>query len=133
MAIDSIKLPSDLIETLKAVHQKAKRIDPNLTEEQFLEQIFREWLEPYKRERKFGGLKRNSVRLKNNLKTALKLAGKTQAELARETGINKVHLSRIINGKYEPSITVALILADALRYPPEKIKDLFYLVPARKE
>lgn len=92
-----------------------------------------EWLEPYKRSPDAPLATREKLVLKNNLKKAVELSGKSQNRIAKEIGINRVYLSQIISGKYEPTITVVLLLARATEYPVEKIKDLFYLEPAEKE
>jgi len=50
----------------------------------------------------------------DRLKEALKIAGKTQADLARETGIPKCRISSYIRGKYEPKASGINKLAIAL-------------------
>jgi len=127
-----VNLPSDMIETLEAIFQKVRAQNPKVTESLFLESIIREWLEPYRRDKDRVTLPRSKVRLKNNLRHAIKLSGKSQAAIAKEIGVNRPYLSQIINGKYEPSVTIALLLAEALGYPLEKFKDLFFLEPANQ-
>lgn len=128
-----IQLPLDLIETLDAIYKKARKQNPYLNESIFIERIIREWLEPFKRENNQSLLPKNKVVLRNNLKAAIRFSGKTQTEVAQEIGINRAYLSQIISGKYEPSITFAFLLAESVQYPPERIKDLFYLNPAEQE
>lgn len=133
MNFNNVQLPLDLVETLDAIYKKARKQNPSLNESIFIERIMREWLEPFKRESGQSPLPKNKVVLKNNLKAAIKFAGKKQTEVAQEIGINRTYLSQIISGKYEPSITFAFLLAEAVKYPPEKVKDLFYLEPVEQE
>ncbi len=51
-------------------------------------------------------------------------AGTTRAQVAREAGISRVYLQRIIAGKQLPNIAVALRLAATLQ---TRIDLLFYL------
>ncbi|HUW64817.1 MAG TPA: helix-turn-helix transcriptional regulator [Spirochaetia bacterium] len=129
MDISRIKLPPDMVDTLDAIFQKAKEHNPGLTESLFLESIIREWLEPYRWGRNHVVLSRDRVRLRNNLRQAIRLSGKSQALIAREIGVNRPYLSQVVSGKYEPSVTLALLLTEALGYPREKFKDLFFLEP----
>lgn len=48
------------------------------------------------------------------LRTAVEKSGKTQAEIVRETGINKASLSRYLKGAYAPKSTALYKLALAL-------------------
>lgn len=50
----------------------------------------------------------------NRLRIAMKNAGKKQADLVRETGIDKGSMSHYVNGRYEPKQDVVFILAKAL-------------------
>ena len=50
----------------------------------------------------------------NRIKIALTEAGKKQADLVRETGIDKGALSSYVNGKYEPKQDTIYKLAKAL-------------------
>lgn len=50
----------------------------------------------------------------NRLKTAMEQAGKRQADLVRETGIDKGAMSNYLKGKYEPKQDVVNRLAIAL-------------------
>lgn len=50
----------------------------------------------------------------NRLKIAMKNAGKKQADLVRETGIDKGSMSHYVNGRYEPKQDVVFVLAKAL-------------------
>jgi len=131
MDITRVKLPAEMIETLQAIYKKAKKHNPNLNESTFFEEIIGEWLEPYKRDRILPVMRKGEIKLRNNLKYAIKLCGKSQAQIAREVGINRSYLSQILNGQYEPSTSLALLLTQAVGYPPEKFNDLFFLEPAK--
>lgn len=133
MNFNEIELPHNLIETLDAILQKVKLQNPELTESLFIEQIFWEWLEPFKREPNRISMPRKKVVVKNNLRQAIKLSSKSQSQIAREIGVHRAYINQIITGKYEPSISIAFLLTEALNYPSEKIKDLFYLEPAPGE
>lgn len=50
----------------------------------------------------------------NRLKIAMKIAGKKQADLVRETGIDKGSMSHYLKGTYEPKQDVIFMLAEAL-------------------
>lgn len=50
----------------------------------------------------------------NRLRKAMNISGKTQADLARETGIGKSNLSRYISGKFDPKSDTVYKLATAL-------------------
>lgn len=50
----------------------------------------------------------------NRLRIAMKIAGKKQADLVRETGIDKGSMSHYVNGRYEPKQDVVFVLAKAL-------------------
>jgi len=131
MLLELMGLPEDLTEIMLAVFKKAKKTNPNLTESKFFQGIFEEWLEPYSRDATV--LPKNEVVIRNNLKDAIKLSGKSQAKIAEEIGVNRPHLNNVINGKAEPSIKTVLLLLNSLNYPAEKINDLFYLEPVIKE
>lgn len=133
MDLGRVKLPPEMMETLDAIYKKAKKHNPSLTESTFFEELIGEWLEPYKRDRKGPPMRKGQVILKNNLRHAIKLCGKSQAQIAREVGINRSYLSQLINGQYEPSTSLALLLMQAVEYPPEKFQDLFFLEPAPEE
>ena len=50
--------------------------------------------------------------------------GTTRAQVAREAGISRVHLQRIMAGKQQPTIAIALRLSAILK---TRIDLLFYL------
>jgi len=50
----------------------------------------------------------------NRLKEAMETAGKRQADIVRETGIDKGALSHYLKGRYEPKQDVVYKLAEAL-------------------
>lgn len=123
---DFLKLSPELQGTLEAIYRQTVVYRPHLSSEEFIQIIIKDWLNSY-RTRSIDGLQRNNVKLKNNLKSILTLRGKSQRQLARETGLNVSYLSGLINGKYEPSITVAYLIANALGYGPSRIGELFWL------
>lgn len=123
-----IKLPQDVLEVLEVIYEEAKKINPDITERIFFERIVREWLRGYRKRRwSKGDMSKDKVLLKNNLEATLKLAGKTQTQVAKEIGINRTYLGQIIKGRYDPSVKVAFLLAEALY--SSKIEDMFYLEP----
>ena len=65
------------------------------------------------------------VRLVISLKTVRQEAGLTQGELAERAGVSRKTVNTIENGVFTPSVTVALLLAEALDVP---LDDLFRLV-----
>lgn len=50
-----------------------------------------------------------------NLKAARGAADMTQEQLANEAGIGQAHLSRIENGRHDPSIRMVAKIASALK------------------
>ena len=50
----------------------------------------------------------------NRIKEAMEIAGKRQADIVRETGIDKGALSHYLKGRYEPKQDVIYKLAEAL-------------------
>lgn len=127
--LNQLELPSDMAESLDIVFQQTKKLDSNLTDKRFLQAIIAQWLEQYAQGQEYKLLQKDKVALRNKLKLAIKASGKTQRQIAKETGINYVYLSEVINGKYEPGITVVLLLMRALRIAPARIEKLFYLEP----
>lgn len=132
MSFKWVGLSEETAETLQAIFKKAKKDNMNLTETKFMEHIVSEWLEPYKREI-VPMPPRNQVALRNNLKQAIKLSGKSQTQIAKEVGINRAYIGQLISGKYDPSLVVALLITKAVGYSISKIEDLFYLEPANQE
>lgn len=129
---NSVKLAEDVAGVLTEIYDKAKRLNPTLTPEMFVNNIIRDWLEPYKETEGIVTTK-DSVTLRNNLKQAVELSGKTRTQIAKETGLNRHHLGRLINrGEGDTSIKTAILLAQALNYPTEKLIDLFYIDPMRR-
>lgn len=131
LIFEILGLPIDACKTLQKLYFKAKKLDPHLTEQRFTQAIITHWLNQYSI--KYGNqnmtFKKDGVILRNNIKTAIRSSGKTQRQVASEIGINHVYLSEIIHGKYEPGITVALLLYRALYHSPAQIEKLFYLQP----
>lgn len=133
MDFNDLNLPRDMSESLEELYKSAKILNPKITTNLFIEGIIGEWLRPYKIARENKVYQKGSVVLRNNLRQAIKLCGKTQSQLSRETKIDRAYLGQIINGRYDPSVTVALILMYAMGYPPEKFIELFFLEPAITE
>lgn len=65
------------------------------------------------------------ARLVVDLKAVRLVAGLTQGELAERAGVSRKTVNTIENGVFTPSVTVALLLAQALDVP---LDDLFRLV-----
>lgn len=65
----------------------------------------------------------SSLILRNNLATARKEKGLSQAELARMVGVSRNTVSSIETGQFNPTAKLALILCIALDM---KFEDLFY-------
>lgn len=126
-----LSLPQDAIETLEKLYRAAANINPVLTREVFMESIIKEWLDLYRRTSDV--LPKDKVNLKNNLKQAIELSGKSQAQVAREIGVNRSYLGQVVRGNYEPSVTLALLILQSINYPAEKLKDVFLLEPVDKE
>jgi transcriptional regulator with XRE-family HTH domain len=55
------------------------------------------------------------MRIQDKIKTNRKNKGLSQKQLAEMVGINTSHLSRLENGRYQPSVEVLKKLADALQ------------------
>lgn len=134
MSFNGIKidLPGDVDETLEEIFKRAKKLNPAINKQQFLKWIITMWLDPYLQDQAEIAPK-DQVQLKNNLKEAITLSGKTQAQVAREIGISRAYLSEIIRGVYTPSVLTALLILRATNYPPEKITDIFSLEPIEQE
>ena len=133
MNLEKVRLPKDIEDILDVLYSKALIHNPELNESVFMECIISEWLEPYLRDRSQSSMQRKNVVLKNDLENAIKHSGKTQKQVAQKTGLNTTYLNRVIKGKYEPSVTVALLLMDSISYPSSKINELFYLEPVYEE
>jgi len=130
---EQIQLPKDLAQTLAAIYQKAAKHNPKIDQDSFVRQVIMEWLEPYGRQEEKISTKRSNVMLKNSVKVAIDASGKTITQVAKEIGVNRVYLSKVINEQCEPSVVVLLLLLESLRVPTEKIKELFYLEPVTAE
>ena len=129
MDFKNIELPTDLMEIIDVMYKKLRIHNPDLTESTFIHRIIDDWLKPYKEQECRTILQRDKYVLRNNLKKLIKYSGKTQQEIANEIGINRTYLGQVVSGKSEPTITVAILLANAVGCPSEKILDLFYLEP----
>jgi len=122
------KLPAELVDMLDWIYLKAKKSNPALTEELFWEMIVRKYLETYRVNP--SPLSKNQAELRTRIKEALKLRGKTQEQVSKEIGVNRAYLNHVINGRYEPSISLALLLSRSLGL---SVEDLFYLEPVPEE
>lgn len=65
--------------------------------------------------------------MKNHLRIARAVAGMTQADLARETGVSRQTIHAVESGKYIPSTVLALKMALALK---KSVQELFELEEA---
>jgi len=52
--------------------------------------------------------------LKNSIRERLEKLGRSQGWLSRETGIGRNHLSKIVNGHYNPQLLTAKLIARSL-------------------
>lgn len=127
-----IELPNDVDETLQEIFKRAKKLNPSMTKQLFLTGIITMWLDPYIQTNK-RVLPKDKVVLKNDLKAAIELSGKTQAQVAREIGLNRSYLGQVVRGNYDPSVTLALLILQSINYPTEKFKDVFSLEPIEQE
>jgi len=125
-----VNLSPDVAEIALAIYSKGKKLNPGLTEETFFREILAFWLEQYERPECQPANIKSNVKLCNRLKLIFKARGKTITEVAAMIGIDRPHLSNIANGKVEPSVTVALLLEQAVG---AKLQELFYLKPINKE
>ena len=56
-----------------------------------------------------------------NLRKALAEKGLTQKDLAKLSGVGRVHICRILSGKHEPTLGICEALARGIRLPPEQL------------
>ncbi|MBO8183442.1 MAG: helix-turn-helix transcriptional regulator [Archaeoglobus sp.] len=131
MSFRQVQLPGQIADTLEELYHKAKQLNPLLNRNSFIEGIIKDWLEPYKCLGNTPQSRKNVV-LRNNLRAAITLSGKTQTEISEITGISRSHLNKIMRGQSEPTISTVLLLMQALNYPPGKIKDIFFLEPVQE-
>ena len=120
------ELPADVAASLDELYHRAREYNPRLTMAGLMAEIVCQWLELYRAYQVQPQVK-DQVRLRNDLKIAISLSGKSQRQVAREIGICHTHLSQIVNGKNDPSVTVALLIAQAIGWPPARFCELFYL------
>lgn len=128
MHMSSIELPVEMIDILSAIYNRARKTNPELTESIFMQRIVDDWLKGYSRETTLT-TKKNVV-LQNRIKKAIEVNKKNITEVARTIGIDRVHLSNIINRKSEPSVTIALLLEEAL---DSQLQYLFFLEQATQD
>ena len=122
--LNKLNLPPDIIEVLTAIHKKAKALNPELTEELFLHQIIDDWLKPLRRTRNHRPITKSNIVVKNRIKEAVKLSGKTQEQVAKETGVSRSYLNQLLNGHYDTTITTAMLMARATHCT---LDELFYI------
>ena len=70
------------------------------------------------------------MELENNLKKMRKLAKLTQLELGKKVGVSRQSIYAIETKKSEPSLVLALKVANALDLP---LEELFWLIGTRKK
>jgi DNA-binding XRE family transcriptional regulator len=128
----TVDLPDNISDILKEIHKKLKKRVPDLTMDTLIAHIIGEWLEGYKRHESVMSIPKANVELHNNLREAIKVSGKSQAQIARELGINKTYLNHVISGRCVPSVTLTLLLAEAVKCP-NRIDLLFSLKPVQKD
>ena len=66
-----------------------------------------------------GGMDMRTENFRRNVAMLSKMQGVTQSDLARDAGISRVYLNRLIHGHYEPSLRICERIAVALRVPLE--------------
>ena len=66
---------------------------------------------------------KESLTLKNSLRSARKERGLSQAQLAEMTGVSRNTISSIETGQFNPTAKLALVLCIAL---DKKFEELFY-------
>lgn len=69
-----------MAKTLENIYQRAKKINPFLNRKIFIEGVIAEWLELYEKP-KNRIYKKGEVVLRNHLPAAIKLSGKSQAQI----------------------------------------------------
>lgn len=62
--------------------------------------------------------------MKNKLRMQRKKLGLRQEDVARETGVTRQTINAIENGKYNPSLVLAIKLARLLKTPVEELFQL---------
>jgi len=62
--------------------------------------------------------------MKNKLRMLRKELGLRQEDLARETGVTRQTINAIENGKYNPTLVLAIKLARLLKTPVEELFQL---------
>lgn len=122
----TINFPLELLNLISEIYKESKRLNPQLTENEFMLNLIKSGLAPFKKSKPVA-YNKEQVKLRNDIKLAVKYANKTQSELANDIGLNRTYLQKIIAGKYEPSVTLALQIVMATGYP--KLEDIFFLEP----
>lgn len=62
--------------------------------------------------------------MKNKIRMQRKKLGLRQEDVARETGVTRQTINAIENGKYNPSLVLAIKLARLLKTPVEELFQL---------
>ena len=122
--LNSLNLPSDVLEILETIYKKAKVLNSEITEELFLHQIIDDWLKPLKRNRDYKLVTKSNIKVNNRIKEAIRLSGKTQEQVSKETGVSRSYLNQLLNGHYDTTITTAMLMARATSCT---LDELFYV------
>lgn len=96
MEINKVKVPSELEKTLDEAYKRFKKIHPKMSESNFIETIFEQWLRPYKKTNGPVIYRKGSVILCNNIRRAIKLSGKTQTQVANEIAIKMEQVKSLL-------------------------------------
>ncbi|HBC95086.1 MAG TPA: hypothetical protein DCZ10_19890 [Pelotomaculum sp.] len=126
MNLTEVKLPPETVTVLKAIYDKAREYNPDLSINVFFQQIINDWLELFKRKKDFTIISKEKVVLKNRVNQTIKRSFKTQTQISKETGLSRTYINQVANGRYEPSISVALLLANATNC---SVEEMFYFEP----
>jgi DNA-binding XRE family transcriptional regulator len=113
---------------LKEIYEQATLTDPLLDEQTFIRNIVADWLRTFQIREPLS-LPKERVRLCNNLKDAIRQSGMEHREVAMAVGIRPSYLSQLIAVSYEPSLKLALLILDAIRWPTGRIEDVWWLKP----
>lgn len=130
MDLTEVKFPPETVAILKAIYDKAREYNPDLSINAFFYQIINDWLELFKRKKDFTVMSKEKVVLKNRVDQTIKRSFKTQTQISKETGLSRTYINQVANGHYEPSISVALLLANATKC---SVEEMFYFEPKDEE
>jgi DNA-binding XRE family transcriptional regulator len=113
---------------LKEIYEQAALMDPLLDEQAFIRNIAADWLRMFTLKEPLN-LPKEKVQLRNSLKGAIRRSGMEHRDVATAVGIRPPYLSQVIAGSYDPSLKLALLILDAIRWPVAKIEDVWWLKP----